>query len=116
MTRKSELKIILAAIAIAISVGPAGEGSSPAVTSASWTRPAERTNRSLSRSEIRSSTTRCSRPVSVPELITGPVPVTAEILTQAVVSDQVIEVDGITGTAGPKPAGREEPWRVPTRE
>ena len=51
--------------------------------------------------------------VSVPELITGPVPVTAEILTQAVVSDQAIEVDAITGAT--KPAGREEPWQ-PSRE
>jgi len=51
--------------------------------------------------------------ISVPELITGPVPVAAEILTDAVVSDRVITVDAISGAS--KPAGRGEPWQ-PTRE
>jgi len=51
--------------------------------------------------------------ISVPELTAGPIPVTAESLTEAVVSDQVIAVDGISGAT--KPAGRGEP-RQPTRE
>jgi hypothetical protein len=51
--------------------------------------------------------------VSVPEFITGPVPVTAERLTQAVVSDRTIAVDGITGAS--QPAGRSESWQ-PARE
>lgn len=51
--------------------------------------------------------------ISVPELITGPVPVTAEVLSQAVVSEKAITVDAISGAS--KPAGRGEPWQ-PTRE
>ncbi|NLF72331.1 MAG: cytochrome C biosynthesis protein [Candidatus Anammoximicrobium sp.] len=51
--------------------------------------------------------------ISVPELITGPVPVTGEILTQAVVSDRAVEVDAVSGASGG--AGRGEPWQ-PTRE
>ncbi len=51
--------------------------------------------------------------ISVPELITGPVPVTAEILTQAVVADRGITVDAISGAS--KAGSRGEPWQ-PTRE
>jgi hypothetical protein len=51
--------------------------------------------------------------ISVPELITGPVPVTAQRLTQAVVSDQAIAVDGISGAS--TPANRGAPWQ-PIRE
>ena len=51
--------------------------------------------------------------ISVPELITGPVPVTARQLTQAVVSDQAIAVDGISGASAP--ANHGGPWQ-PIRE
>lgn len=46
--------------------------------------------------------------VSVPELITGPVPVTGETLTEAVLSDRVIAVDAITGASR---AGHSESWQ-----
>ena len=51
--------------------------------------------------------------VSVPELITGPVPVTGETLARAARSDQVIAVDAITGAS--RPAGVSAPLQ-PVRE
>ncbi|MBC8877070.1 MAG: PD40 domain-containing protein [Planctomycetes bacterium] len=51
--------------------------------------------------------------VSVPELINGPVPISAKTLSRVARSDQAITVDGITGAS--KPAGASEPWQ-PTRE
>ena len=51
--------------------------------------------------------------ISVPELITGPVPVRAETIARAARSDVAIAVDGITG-ASPK-AGAPEPGQSADR-
>jgi hypothetical protein len=51
--------------------------------------------------------------VSVPELINGPVPVSAKTLSRVARSDQAVAVDGITGAS--KPAGASESWQ-PLRE
>jgi hypothetical protein len=51
--------------------------------------------------------------VSVPELITGPVPVTGETMARAARSAPVIVVDAMTGAT--RPAGVSEPWQ-PVRE
>lgn len=51
--------------------------------------------------------------VSVPELITGPVPVTGKTMAWAARSDEVVAVDAIAGAT--IPAGASEPWQ-PIRE
>jgi len=52
------------------------------------------------------------RTVSLPELITGPVPVTAKALARAARSGSMIKVDAITGAT---PAGALEPWQEADR-